>query len=220
MTERRFDETRPSRLGTALALTGFWSEISWSAIIAGAFIACALIVLLLALGSAVGMTVRSNSSDPNGYYSGWGWGIWGLIVVILSYFLGGWVAARIAALRGYSGALNGLMVWAVATTLILLGVSSIVPSARGAVYTGGSVFHLSVQPGGDMGMPSPNTVPSANDDAARQQAKSMAAAAWWGFIGLVLALAAACVGGIAVGGDQTYAGTTSGTGTLPPGGSV
>src|SRR5690606_27134952 len=67
----------------ALQLTG----AQWGPVLAGAFAAIAALLILLTLGGAVGATIGASPSPAQGI--GVGAGIWGAIVVIVSYLFAG-----------------------------------------------------------------------------------------------------------------------------------
>jgi len=103
--------------------------------------------------------------------------IWGGIVLLISFFVGGYVAARTSAPGGLLYALvNSAMVWAVSLVfgvlLAAIGLGSIVGLLGGSVPTlfGGT----------------PGTA------GATQAVTTM----WAAFIGMIVALAAAIVGGL------------------------
>jgi hypothetical protein len=99
-------------------------RVSWGAIFAGTFVALALSALLWLLGAAVGLAAFDPRTPPG---EGWAWGIgiWGIVVAIVSLFIGGVVAAWLAGLPKWMDAmLHGLVVWGLATTagFLLTGI--------------------------------------------------------------------------------------------------
>lgn len=109
---------------------------SWGAIFGGAFIALAAMVLLGALGVAVGASTIDPAEDGSPSVSALGLGaaIWWLISGILALFAGGWVAGRLSGLRRRAeGTLHGLVTWGLYTAVAMVVTTSVV----GALVSGG-----------------------------------------------------------------------------------
>jgi hypothetical protein len=96
--------------------TGF--RLSWGAIFAGFIVATMIQITLSVLGVAVGFTTW-DVGDP-ARDLGVGLGIWIALSALISLFLGGTIAGRLAGVltRG-DGALHGVVVWGVATLVNL-----------------------------------------------------------------------------------------------------
>lgn len=97
-------------------------------IVAGVLTAIATMLILTVLGLAIGASALE-PCDP-GDQVGTGALIWGIISAVIAFFLGGWVAAKTAAVAGAgSGLINGLMVGAAIIAIVLwltgTGVSAI-----------------------------------------------------------------------------------------------
>lgn len=119
--ERTGTVVYPEAHATSAALL---KRISWSAIFAGVALAMVVSLMLNLLGTAIG----SASFDPlreanplNGL--GKGTAIWIVVSGIVSLFVGGWIAGRLAQREG---ALHGLLVWATSSLITLYLVSSAV----------------------------------------------------------------------------------------------
>jgi hypothetical protein len=109
--------------------------IRWGPILGGLFAALATLITLGVLGLAVGLSAY-DANDPLGAF-GIGAGIWSAITALISFFVGGWVAARSAAFAGRtSGIFNGAMVWFVAIPLLVYLLGS---GLGGLARTAGSV---------------------------------------------------------------------------------
>jgi hypothetical protein len=192
-------------------------RIRWGSVLAGLFAALSTLVILSLLGLAIGMTTY-DPGDPLSSF-GIGAGIWGAISTILAFLIGGWLAARTAAVRGRSnGILNGIMVWVVAIPLILYflgsGLGSIMNMATDAAATGASVAVSQVAD-------QPAAEGTAQNAAGQAQAQATAVAgqitpqnvenvadtagsATWGtLIALLIGLASAAVGGLLGARDRT-----------------
>jgi hypothetical protein len=97
------------------------------AVFGGVFTAFAVQVLLTLLGAAIGLSVISPGNTPSAEAFRTGAGLWALLSVLVSLFLGGYVAARLAGVAtSGDGAVAGFVQWATAITLLFfVGVSGI-----------------------------------------------------------------------------------------------
>lgn len=128
------------------------TRVSWSGIFGGVIVGIGVLLLLTALGLAVGITaVDPNRADAGAI--GRGTVIWTGASLLLAVFFGGWSAARMSMLWDRTAALfQGTLVWALFMVVVLWlaasGISLVVgPSFRlvGAVAEGaGSVAGASV----------------------------------------------------------------------------
>src|SRR5256885_1932303 len=75
---------------------GYASAVSWGAVIAGAFASAALSLILLALGAGFGLSATSPWSNVGASASRVGVGaiIWLIIVQIMAFAIGGYIAGR------------------------------------------------------------------------------------------------------------------------------
>ena len=120
------------------------SAISWSAVFAGAIVAAALSLVMLLMGSGLGLTMVSpwSSSGLSATAFAVSTAIWLIVVQWLSSALGGYLTGRLR--KRWSGnhtdeaffrdTAHGLLMWALATVL-LAGVLS---SAASAIVSGGA----------------------------------------------------------------------------------
>lgn len=100
------------------------SAISWGAVFAGAFAATAMMIVLVALGSGLGLSMVSPWGDgPSAKTVGWITALWAVLVEIISFATGGYVAARMrraypASVHtneiGLRDGMHGFIVWAFA----------------------------------------------------------------------------------------------------------
>jgi len=154
--------------------------VRWSPVVAGVVTTIATLIVLSALGVAVG----ASAVDPNENAAGVSTeaAIWGIASAVLAFFLGGFVAAKAAAVGGTpAGTFNGLMVGvtAIALTVILVGFG--VGNLLGAAATNlGQVAGLNLR-----------------GDATTNAFANAEASAWATFIGLVAALVLSALGGLA-----------------------
>jgi len=130
-------ETVPGRAATPLSITT--DRVRWGSIIAGLFAALTALVVISVLGLAIGLG-NYDAGDPLRNF-GVGAGIWGAVTALIAFFIGGWLAAGTAGVRGRSnGMLNGAMVWVVAIPLLLYmlgsGIGSLANTAGSVAATG------------------------------------------------------------------------------------
>jgi len=111
------------------------SSVSWGAIFSAAFIIIAIQMVFTLLGSAIGFTIVGPEGAPSGI--GIGAGIYFFITMLISFFLGGYVASRLAGyrtlLRG-SSALHGLTSWAVVITAFTFLLGSGLTAAVSGIF--------------------------------------------------------------------------------------
>ena len=105
-----------------------YTRISWGAVLAGAAVAAATMVLLSLLGVALGAHGIHLTQTTASY--GVGAGLWTVVNVILSMAFGGYVAARLSGTHSHlDGELHGITVWAIAilvATVFLAQAASII----------------------------------------------------------------------------------------------
>ena len=105
--------------------------VRWGPILAGLFAALSTLATLTVLGLAIGASTFTPGASLGNM--GLGAGIWGAVSALLAFGVGGWLAARSAAVGGHSnGILNGAMVWFVAIPLLLYLLSSGIGNLVGA----------------------------------------------------------------------------------------
>ena len=125
------------------------SGVTWSAIIAGAFVAAAVSLVLLILGSGVGLASVSPWENAGVSAAGFGIGaaIWLVVVQFVASGLGGYLAGRLRSkwvgIQSnevfFRDTAHGFLAWAVATVftfaVLATAVSSIVSGATRATAT-------------------------------------------------------------------------------------
>lgn len=107
-------EGRPSRMD-------FMKRISWSAVFAGVLVAIVTQMLLTLLGLGIGLGTIDPVEETNPTAGlGIGSAIWYIVSSLLSLFLGGWVAGRLAsAPRLFDGVIHGVLTWCLVTLLTI-----------------------------------------------------------------------------------------------------
>ena len=93
-------------------------RVSWGGIFGGVLVALGLLLLLAALGVAVGISaVQPGATDPGAL--GTGAGIWAAASLLAALFIGGMVSTRIGAIFDRTtGVFEGVLVWVVSVLLL------------------------------------------------------------------------------------------------------
>src|SRR5690606_7864519 len=177
-------ESTPS-VGVATAVIEPKDRVRWGPILAGIFTALSTLLLLSVLGAAIGCSAYDPGDQASAF--GIGAGIWGVISMIAAFLIGGWLAARTAALGGHSNGLpNGAMVWAVGIplTAMLLGSTAM----SGANIASNAADQMSAntnqprQASAQIGDVSVDASQVNSEEAADRAAST----AWWTLLALVL----------------------------------
>ncbi|MEZ0487090.1 YrzE family protein [Fibrella aquatica] len=118
---------------SAYGRTTFAKRISWSAVFAGVLVAIVSQMLLTLLGLGIGLSTVDATTEANPTAGlGTGSAIWYIISSLLSLFLGGWIAGRLAsAPRLFDGIIHGVLTWCVATLLTIYFLTTTVGSLIG-----------------------------------------------------------------------------------------
>jgi hypothetical protein len=137
-----FKESQPYRNSPAesFGVTGNpMRRITWGAVFAGVVVALVVQMLLSLLGMGIGMGTINPMEESNPF-SGLGTGalIWWVISMLISLFIGGWVAGRLAGMPKASDAsLHGVLMWSVFTLvsvyLLTTAVGGIISGVGGAL---------------------------------------------------------------------------------------
>ncbi len=119
---------------TNVAHEGYYEavrRVSWGAIFAGTLVAMVIQIVLTLLGLSIGLGVVSQSPTTNALSSiGIGAAIWLVVSTLISLYVGGYFAGRLAGLPTKpDGILNGIVVWALATLLSIFLATSAVGAA-------------------------------------------------------------------------------------------
>jgi len=181
--------TGPAPVGEAMAFARH-GLVEWAPTWGGMFVSLGVLLLLSALGVAVGIGTGAT-----------GVAIWGAISIIVAFFVGGWFCGRtLNFASSFVAAAHGLLVWAVsivfaivfAITTTLLGVSSLSQAVHTAIIANllGPITGIT-------------TAPAAPGTAASAAVTS----SWVTFIILFLGVAA-CVIGAKVGNSSEQSAAT------------
>lgn len=117
------------------------SGVSWSAVVGGAFVAAAIALIMLALGTGFGLSVVSPWSNVGAAASGIGTAaiIWLIVTQVVPYALGGYLAGRLrskwVAVHTdevyFRDTANGFLVWAVGVVMTAVLLASAAGSMLG-----------------------------------------------------------------------------------------
>jgi Sec-independent protein translocase protein TatA len=206
--ERRTSERR--RIAYPPLLRGAdGMRVSWGGVWGGVLVAVGLLLLLAALGVAVGITATDPAQTDPGKL-GTGAGIWAGVSLLVALFVGGLVSTRIGAIfDGTTGFFEGALVWVVSVLLMGYLAASGVGSLAGGAFSmiGGAQQAV----GSVLGTTDPQAIKEQAQQKAQdlkqslpqlqqraQEAKPTATkAAWITFVALLLSLAAAVLGAMA-----------------------
>lgn len=203
--ERRSAERRRFAYPALLSAEGM--KVSWGGVFGGVLTAVGLLMLLTALGVAVGISA-TQPGETEASTLGTGAGIWGAASLLISLFVGGMVSTRIGAITdSTTGFFEGALVWVVSVLLMLyLATSGVGMLASGTLnLVGGAAQAMpsqTQQQAGDIASQAKDkigqAVESAKSGGLQQKAEEMkpaaTRAAWITFGGLVLSLLAAVIG--------------------------
>lgn len=162
-------------------------------ILAGVLTTIGTMLILTVLGLAIGATAL-DPADVNGL--GWGTAIYGIISAVIAFFLGGWVAAKTAAVAGAgSGMINGLMVGLAILAIILWLTGSGVAALLGTLGTNiGDIVDVAQTT--DTTQAQAEVQEAVDDIDANEAFDTVRDSAWGTLAGIVIPLAAAAIGGM------------------------
>lgn len=201
------------RRNNSTNVTEFSDRVHWGAIIAGLVIAISSQLLLSAIGAALGFgniagsgAPRSDSGDVAQSV-----GVWTIISLFISLFIGGWITARsFGSVNRSTAALNGAILWAttlaISSWLVAMGVTGAfglaaanadrianqaqqsgitLPDVRNSIPSGGEAPNAGA---------TPSPVPTLSAQQTREVASNGSKASWGFTFGSLLGLAAAMAG--------------------------
>ena len=181
---------------TTIPVAEYHDTVRWGPIFAGIVVAIVSQLLLSALGASIG-GFAAGEAAPGAI--GRGIGIWAVISLLISLFLGAWtMASSCGPMNNKTAMLNATIMWA--TTLVISGwlLASGVSGTFGvlAANAGGALTQV-IEPGG-VSLPNADQVTQAVPNVTPEQAALYAAnAAKAGvsfLIGSLLGLVAALIG--------------------------
>jgi len=178
------------------------TRISWGAVLAGASVSLAVMFALGWLSTAIGFSVRDAASDRTLFIGSM---ICLLVTVVASLFVGGFVVSRITAGEDKTEALTyGVVLWG-----FLFAVTTAMAS-RGADIGLNALNAFAARRDAATTLPKLDDLGLTDRNAETLRVRlsdatpsvSPQAAAWWGFAGIVLSMAAAIGGSIAGAGPS------------------
>lgn len=180
----------------------YHDRVRWGPIIAGLVVAISSQLVLSGIGAAIGLTTIANSGAPRSDAGdvGTAVGIWSIISLFISLFLGSWVMARSCGPMNRSTALlNGAILWATTLALSAWLLASGVSGAFGVLAANAGEVANQVVPGGVDNLPDAVPNPNAPTAQGTRDIAGDAAKAGWSFalgslLGLIASLIGAAVG--------------------------
>ncbi|MGV0023611.1 hypothetical protein [Phormidesmis priestleyi] len=172
----------------------YHDRVRWGPVFSGLVVALSSQLILSALGAAIGLSGIANSGAPRSDLGGVGSaiGIWSIISLLISLFIGGWVTARACGpISRNSALLNGAILWATTLALSAWLVSSGVSGAFGVAASNAGAAINQVQQGA---VNLPNNAPNVTADQTREAAGNIAKGGWSFAIGSLLGLVASLAG--------------------------
>lgn len=172
----------------------YHDRVRWGPILSGIVVAIATQLILSALGAAIGSNTIAGSGAPrsNAGEVGTGVGIWSIISLLISLFVGSWVAARACGPINRSTALlNGAVLWATTLALSSWLLASGVSGAFGVLASNAGDVANQVQQGA---VDLPNQAPNITAEQTRDLAGNTAKGLWSFVIGSLLGLVASLIG--------------------------
>jgi hypothetical protein len=172
----------------------YHDRIRWGPIISGLMITLATQLVLSALGAANGLSLIGSTGAPrsNAPSIGSGVGIWTILSVFISLFIGGWMTARASGpMKRSTALLNGAILWAATLALSSWLLASGVTGAFGVVASNAGAIADQVQRGA---INLPNQVPNLSAQQARDIAANAARGFWLFVLASLLGLVASLVG--------------------------
>ncbi len=172
-------------------LVDYHDRVRWGPIIGGIVIALSSQLILSALGAAIGLS--AGASGANAGNVGLGVGIWSIISLLISLFLGSWVMAlSCGPMNKKTALLNAAILWgttlALSSWLLVSGISGLF----GAVASNAGEIANQVQQSGGVNIP--NQAPNISVNEARNAAANTAKGAWSFLFGSLLGLISSMIG--------------------------
>jgi len=172
----------------------YHDRVRWGPIISGLMVALSTQLVLSALGAAIGLSGLANSGAPrtNADEVGAGIGIWSIISLLISLFVGGWVTSRASGPMNRSTALlNGAILWATTLAIGSWLLASGVSGTFGVLASNAGEVFNQVQQGS---VNVPNSAPNVDANQARGLAGNTAKVGWAFVFGSLLGLLASMIG--------------------------
>ncbi len=183
---------------STVPLVEYHDRVRWAPIFAGLAIALSLQLILSAIGTAIGATGIAASGAPrtNAGAVGTAVGIWSIVSLLISLFIGGLVTSRASGpLNKNTALLNGAILWAATLIIGAFLVSSGVSGAFGVVASNaGEVINQAQQGGANLPANTPDVSAQQTRDIAANLSKVSGYFALGSLFGLVASLIGSTVG--------------------------
>ena len=172
----------------------YHDRVRWGPIFAGIVVSIASQLVLSALGAEIGFT--AGASGANAGAVGAGVGIWSILSLLISLFLGAWVmASTCGPMNKKTAMLNGTILWATTLAISAWLLASGVSGTFGVIAANAGEVVNQVQEPGGVSLPDPSAVvPNVNAQEAQQYAANAAKAGWSFLFGSLLGLVASLIG--------------------------
>ncbi len=183
----------------------YHDRVRWGPILAGLVTAISAQLVLSGIGAAIGLSTIANSGAPrsNADVVGSAVGIWSIISLFISLFLGGWITARACGpMNRGTALLNGAILWATTLAFSAWLLSNGVSGAFGIVASNAGEIINQATPN------LPAEAPNVTAQQTRDIAGNAATVGWSFALGSLLGLVAALIGS-SVGTRQPRTVTTS-----------
>ena len=174
----------------------YHDRVRWGSIISGVVIALAIQLVLTALGIANGWSLIASTGAPRSNLPSVasGVGIWAIISLFISLFIGAWVTARACGPMSRSAALlNGAIFWAMVLALSswlfargFIGAFGVAATSAGAIANQLQQSAINLA----------NQIPNVSAEQARAIATNTAKSLWLFVLGSLLGLIASLVGAV------------------------
>ena len=190
------------------------SRVSWAAILAGAVMALAIMLVMGLLGTAIGLT-SSDSVDRETL--GIGAAVWAVVTMLIAWFVGGFITSQcVVGETKTESAVHGIIMWGAALAMLLwlaasginFGVSTTMDVANVSANTDDAQWQRMARAAGvseeQLDEWSAAAADPQNQAAAAEETQEAAThATWWTLAGTVLSMIAAIAGAI-VGAGPTF----------------
>lgn len=168
----------------------YHDRVRWGPIIAGLVLAITAQLVLSGIGAAIGASAVAGADNPQAAAgdAGAGVGIWSILSLLISLFLGGWLTTSLCGpMNRNTALLNGAVLWATTIALSALLLASGVAGTFGVIGANLGEILNQTQPG-------TAEQQGLTQEQIRQIAENAATAGWSFAFGALLGLIATLVG--------------------------
>ncbi len=168
LIDRSATQVAPTAVTTAASTAALGTRVSWGGIFGGVVVGIGTLLLLTALGLAIGIT-SVDPNNPDAAAIGRTTAIYTGVSLLIAVFIGGWSAARMSMLWDRTAALfQGTLVWALFMLLILYLAASGISLVAGQTFSLlGTVAQSAGAAAGNAGASLPNIAAGDVDQVLR-----------------------------------------------------